>query len=156
MFEDGELKAVAEQVWHAIVAASGWPVDEFVVLPNHVHGIMWIGEADVAGAQQRHRPRRGIPTFEEQRPTSEEPVGAVAAPLPCVAPGSLGALVRAFKSATAKRINNVRGTPGGRVWQRNYYERVIRDDGELNAVRQYIWDNPLRWAEDPENRANRP
>jgi REP element-mobilizing transposase RayT len=62
--------------------------------------------------------------------------------------------VRSFKAATAKRINNLRKTPGAPVWQRNYYERVIRGDRELEAVREYIVDNPRRWAEDPNNPAN--
>ena len=58
-----------------------------------------------------------------------------------------------FKSVTAKRINQMRGTPGTKVWQRNYHEHVIRDEASLNAIRQYITDNPTRWAEDPENPA---
>lgn len=62
--------------------------------------------------------------------------------------------MRAFKAATAKRINNIRGTPGAAVWQRNYYERVIRDDRELERAREYILDNPRRWAEDRYNPAN--
>lgn len=68
--------------------------------------------------------------------------------------GSLAAIVRTFKAATAKRINNIRLTPGAPVWQRNYYERVIRDDRELKHAREYILDNPNRWAEDRYNPAN--
>jgi putative transposase len=45
----------------------------------------------------------------------------------------------------------LRGTPGVPVWQRNYYERVIRHDRELNAIREYIHHNPLNWALDREN-----
>ena len=52
---------------------------------------------------------------------------------------------------STRRINKIRGTPAGLVWQRNYYERVIRHDRELNAIREYILDNPRRWAEDAEN-----
>ena len=65
---------------------------------------------------------------------------------PCVAPGSLGAIVRAFKSATTKRINERQGTPGKQVWQRNYYDRVIRSDDELYRARRYILTNPDRWS----------
>jgi REP element-mobilizing transposase RayT len=65
--------------------------------------------------------------------------------------GSLGAIVGNFKSVTARRINRVRKTPGVRVWQRNYYEHIIRNERELNGIRQYIRDNPARWAEDREN-----
>lgn len=68
-----------------------------------------------------------------------------------VAPGSLGAIVRAFKSAVARRINALRGTPGEFVWQRNYYEHIIRNDEALNRIRQYISDNPIRWELDREN-----
>ncbi len=50
----------------------------------------------------------------------------------------------------------MQGTPGLPLWQRNYYERVIRDEEELGRVRQYIIDNPLGWAEDPENPASQP
>jgi REP element-mobilizing transposase RayT len=58
-----------------------------------------------------------------------------------------------FKSLSTKRINGLRGAPGLPVWKRNYYERVVRDDDELRRVRQYILDNPAKWAEDPNNPA---
>jgi putative transposase len=71
-------------------------------------------------------------------------------------PRSLGSFVAGFKSAVTKRINEMRGTPGLLVWQRNYYEHVIRNDRELARVRQYIVDNPARWEEDQENPAHQP
>ena len=55
---------------------------------------------------------------------------------------------------SAKRINRLRGTPSASVWQRNYYERVIRNEKELNRIRQYIHDNPAKWADDQNNPAN--
>ena len=67
---------------------------------------------------------------------------------------TVGAIVRGFKSAVTKRINTIRGTPGLPFWQRNYYERVIRNEDELDRVRQYIANNPLQWALDQENPAN--
>lgn len=70
-----------------------------------------------------------------------------------VAPGSLGAIVRAFKSAVTQRINAARGTPGAPVWQRNYYERIVRDETALANIRAYILANPLRWTGDRENPA---
>ena len=78
-------------------------------------------------------------------------------PQECVAPtsgpssGSLAAIVGNFKSVTARRINHIRKTPGVSVWQRNYYERIIRNERELHAIRQYIRDNPINWAGDREN-----
>ena len=70
-----------------------------------------------------------------------------------VAAGSLGAIVGNFKSVTARRINRLRHTPGAPVWQRNYYEHIVRDERALNAIRQYIADNPARWAWDTYNPA---
>ena len=66
-------------------------------------------------------------------------------------PGSLGVIVGNFKSVTARRVNRLRRTPGAPVWQRNYYEHVVRDERALNAIRQYIADNPARWAWDTYN-----
>ena len=72
----------------------------------------------------------------------------VASPL---RPGSIGAIVGNFKSLVTRRINNLRRTPGGRVWQRGYYDRIVRNERALNAIRQYVRDNPARWAEDRDN-----
>ena len=58
------------------------------------------------------------------------------------------------KSFSARRINRLRGFPGVPVWQRNYFERIIRNENELNAIRRYILYNPLRWKLDGENPAN--
>jgi len=103
--------------------------DAFVVMPNHIHGIVWIfADDDIVGATGRSPlPPRG-------------PI-----------PKSLGSFIAGYKSAVTKRINEIRGTPGNPVWQRNYYERVIRNERELDAIRRYIRDNPAHWAEDPEN-----
>ncbi len=68
-----------------------------------------------------------------------------------VIPGSLGAIVRAFKSATTKRINTLNGTSGASVWQRNYYEHIIRNENEWEAIRAYIQNNPIQWDRDDEN-----
>jgi len=118
---------------------------EFVVMPNHVHGIIWIVDDDgdnvggntTVGAQRRCAPTVATTTIQSIN----------------VAPGSLGAIVRAFKSAVTQRINAARGTPGAPVWQRNYYERIVRDETALANIRAYILANPLRWTGDRENPA---
>ncbi|MCL5108734.1 MAG: hypothetical protein M1401_07700 [Chloroflexi bacterium] len=69
------------------------------------------------------------------------------------APRSLGALLAGYKAAVTKRVNELRGTPGRPVWQRNYYEHIVRDERELARVRDYILGNPGRWQEDEENPA---
>jgi len=154
--------------------------DEFVVMPNHVHGIIWIVDTDAdggdnVGAQRRcaptfHAPTSGAPTF--HAPTSDAPTFHVptsgghtpGTPTPPrhavdgvtpnnVIPGSLGAIVRSFKSMTTRRINNLRNMLGASVWQRNYYEHIIRHERALNAIRRYILENPLRWYLDRENPA---
>lgn len=65
--------------------------------------------------------------------------------------GTIGSIIGQFKSIAAKRINQIRNTPGMPVWQRNYYEHIIRDDRELSTIREYIRNNPLNWEEDDEN-----
>ena len=109
--------------------------DEFVVMPNHVHGIIWIVDVDGVGAQ-----RRCAPTKDR-------------APAKAIASNSIPAIVRAYKSAVTYRINTLRGTPSAPVWQRNYYEHIVRDDKEFWATLNYIRDNPLKWQEDRENPA---
>lgn len=104
-------------------------LDAFVVMPNHIHGIVWIVSRDVGAA-----------------PASR--VGAHGrAPLQR-APRSLGAFIAGYKSAVTKRVNELRQTPGTPVWQRNYWEHVVRTEETLEAIRQYIADNPARWSLD--------
>lgn len=69
-------------------------------------------------------------------------------------PGSLGAIVGNFKAITSRRINSIRKTPGLTLWQRNYYEHIVRSERALAAIRTYIADNPAHWAEDLENPAH--
>ena len=65
--------------------------------------------------------------------------------------GSLGLIIGQFKSVVTRRHNHAHETSGLKVWQRGYYERIVRNERELNAIRQYILDNPARWAEDRDN-----
>jgi len=87
-------------------------LDEFVVMPNHVHGIIIVG-------------------------------GRQAAP-------KLGDIIRAFKSSSAIAVNQALARAGQPVWQRNYYEHIVRNQDELSKIREYIRTNPLRWPSDPE------
>ncbi len=133
-------------------------LDEFTVMPNHFHGILFIMPPDDQSATQPVGDPVGARRVDRPMVSGDPvPVGAQrAAPLrgPRVAPGSLGAIVRGFKSAVTKRINELHGTPGDPVWQRNYYEHVIRNELVLNDIRLYIQTNPACWAEDSENPAN--
>jgi len=107
-------------------------LDHFVIMPNHMHGIIVI-----AGAKHG----------------STELSNVADSPKPCFAPtgtlsGSLGAVIQNFKSVTTRKIHQLDGYHGMRVWQRNYYEHIIRIERELNTIRKYIIDNPARWAID--------
>lgn len=63
----------------------------------------------------------------------------------------LGRMIGAFKTVSTKRLNPARNTPGRKVWQRNYHERVVRNDEELTSIREYIVNNPVRWELDKYN-----
>jgi REP element-mobilizing transposase RayT len=119
-------------------------LDAFVVMPNHVHGILRIipsadsSELEV-GAQH------AVPLRADRR--YRPPTRAFGT----MTPQSLAAIVRAFKSSSTREINRLRGTPGAALWQRNYHEHVVRNEEDLNAIRRYIADNPPRWHLDPEH-----
>jgi len=120
--------AIPDHVPHVLL-------DEFVVMPNHVHGIIVIMATHIVGATH------ASPLQNDDTPT--RPRGPQRQ--------SVASIVGSFKSAATKRINEQRGTPGAPVWQRNYYEHIIRDDESLNRIRQYIAENPLHWYLDREN-----
>jgi REP element-mobilizing transposase RayT len=69
-------------------------------------------------------------------------------------PKSISSFVAGFKSAVTKQINQIRNTPGTPVWQRNYYEHIIRNEKELEKIREYIQNNPLKWGLDENNPVN--
>jgi REP element-mobilizing transposase RayT len=126
LFDSAEFKQIAEMMWQKIPSfksATTVRLDQWVVMPNHIHGILII----VDGYSST-----------DPRPTK-------------TISGSVGALVGTYKSSVTKRINNVRNTPGAKVWQRGYYDQIIRDEKHLNAVRNYIIRNPERWAADRDN-----
>ena len=133
LLEDPRFREVVEETWLWLADQYEFVyLDEFVVMPNHLHGIIVIRDG-----------RRGASRSAPTRSATETPKRK-----------PLGRLVGAFKTVSTKRINGIRSTPGLPVWQRNYYERVIRDDEELNRLRQYIIDNPAHWEEDRENPNN--
>ncbi len=115
-------------------------VDQFAVMPDHLHGILVISESDWSaddrgGAAQggsRTAPTGRVEIHERRKP--------------------LGRLIGAFKTVSTKRVNELRGEPGAQLWQRDYYEHIIRSERALNRIRQYIIDNPARWHADPDDR----
>jgi REP element-mobilizing transposase RayT len=63
----------------------------------------------------------------------------------------LGRLVGAFKTVSTDDINQLRRTPARPLWQRDFYDHIVRNEDELSKIREYIRTNPLRWASDPDN-----
>jgi putative transposase len=123
----------------------------FCVMPNHAHAIIILTDdrrggsllADKSPAPE-NRAAGKIPLLDMQtrpytKPEKRHP---------------LSEIVRAFKSFSAKRINATRNTSGISVWQRNYYEHIIRNAVEMENIWNYIESNPTRWADDGENPAN--
>ena len=99
-------------------------LDAYVVMPNHLHGIIVITNNQSGQSVSQGKP--------------------------------LGRLIGAFKTVSTKQINELRSTPGESIWQRGFYDRVIRNEAELESVREYISGNPAKWDEDPENVTIRP
>ena len=135
-----EAGRLAQAVWEDL--PHHYPhvqIDVWVIMPNHMHGIIILTEATVGAGL---KPAPTVPTRHEPAPTTATRHG-------------LSEIVRAFKTFSARRINALHNTVGTPFWQRNYYEHVIRDESALDRIRQYIVDNPARWPEDPENPAVR-
>ena len=97
----------------------------YAIMPNHIHCIVGITDGNSAGGQP-------------------------AAPTK----GTLSSFVNGFKSAVTTRINILRNMPGEPVWQRSFYDHVIRNERSLNAMREYILTNPVNWELDVENLLN--
>ncbi|MEI7845720.1 MAG: transposase [Chloroflexota bacterium] len=139
---DGEMKLsslgqVAQEEWFKTAKLRSYVQlfeDEFVVMPNHAHGIIWLaGDADV-GARRRRAPTSApCPTVEK-----------FGAPVS----GSIPTIVRAYKSAVTYAINRAQNTRGAPIWQRNYYEHIARNEAEINRFWDYIDNNPRKWDED--------
>lgn len=164
LFEQAAFRVLAENGWQNIPShphAVRVHLDEWVVMPNHLHGILMLFDNDNGGGRGEASRIDGcfannlcsdLPHPYDGYADWPHPYdGYAGPPCPSLKPGSIGAIVGNFKSLTARRINNLRRTLGSKVWQRGYYDRIIRNERELEAVRLYIQNNPQRWAEDREN-----
>ena len=102
-------------------------LDAFVVMPNHLHGVIWL-----AGPLSGTGDSRIAPSNSGGRKP-------------------LGRLIGAFKTVSAKRVNAALGTPSRPLWQRGFHDHVIRNERDLERIREYIRNNPLQWEMDEEN-----
>ena len=132
---------LVQQAWVDLPARYvGVSLDAFVVMPNHVHGILFIAGLE-ADDDRREEPAPGTDSGRhEEGATSSAP--------------TLGQIVRAYKSLSAVAVNRHLGRSERPVWQRNYYEHIIRGEDALNDIRLYITRNPPCWDKDAENPAN--
>lgn len=118
-------------------------LDEFVVMPNHAHAIIVIVDIGIGAKYSATHLDEPQGTSPNTSPLQNRARGT--------RPRSLSAIVQNFKSMSTRKINGALGIPGRSVWQRNYYEHIIRNAADLNRIRQYIASNPNRWALDKNN-----
>ena len=139
-----EIGDIVEEEWiRTLTIRRNVKLDVHIVMPNHIHGIITIVSNE----------RRGVlhtPSALSAPSELHAPNASLHRP-----PGSLGAIISGFKAASTRSINEIgriRGSSKGvSIWQRNYYEHVIRDERELDIIREYIVNNPAKWMFDREN-----
>ncbi len=110
-------------------------LDEWVVMPNHMHGIIVINDPSVGTPRAVETPRRGVSTKPDSQPVSSR-----------LKRGSLGSIIGQFKSICTKRIWAQGYSHFG--WQERYYDRIIRNERALQNIRHYIASNPSKWNSD--------
>ena len=144
-FADGQIQLyeygrIIDKCWKWLAEQYDYVhLDRCVVMPNHLHGIIIIrrGGSRTAPYVDKNSFLGGSRTAPTTKNTQK-----------CK---PLSRLVGAFKTVSTKQINIIRNTPGRKLWQRNYYEHIIRSEEELNHIQQYIVDNPANWRTDKEN-----
>ena len=127
--------------WQRLPASfSSIHLDEWVIMPNHFHGIIVIATCD-----QDDDSAKMTPDFKPSNAADispQRPIGTQ--------PGSLGAIIQNFKSVSTRKINQMHHTHDAPVWQRNYYEHIIRNEAEWDRIQRYIRFNSLHWEQDDE------
>lgn len=115
-------------------------LDEYQIMPNHLHGIIIIKKRAGTTAARQNSSRSGNETLGSQPSDESFSTGTV--------PGSIGAIVQNYCSVTTRKINEIRQQPGSKFWQWDYYDHIIRGPKEFQRIRQYIRDNPANWNQD--------
>jgi REP element-mobilizing transposase RayT len=134
-----EVGKIADEIWQKIPSHKPWiELDEYVVMPNHFHGILIVhqfrrGEAFAVESRSFDRPHANASPLQPTKGTN---------------PGSISAVIQNFKAISTRKINQTQHTPGKKFWQRGYYDRIIRNEGELIKIRKYILENPMKWELD--------
>jgi REP element-mobilizing transposase RayT len=119
------IGALVVAAWYEL--ANRFPtvtLDALALMPNHLHGIIALRQ-------------------ENRAETSSAPTNSTATP-------TLAHVIQTFKSLTSAGVTRQLGR-AGRLWQRNYYEHIVRPGNALTAIQRYVWENPSRWQFDREN-----
>lgn len=128
----GEFGEIVREEWVRTGTVRPYvTLDAFVIMPNHIHGIVVITDIHKGMA---------APCPYATRRAFGRPIA-----------NALSAIVGAVKSVTSRRVNALRQTPGLSVWQRNYHEHIIRNESDCADIRRYIAANPAQWSQDREN-----
>ncbi len=131
------LGLIAQEEWlKTRIIRPELELDEFIIMPNHFHGIVII---------------KDIPKTHKENMIGTHGHGTHCRASLQRQPRSLGSIIAGFKSAATKRINEKRNMPCMPVWQSRFYEHIIRTDKDLNNIRAYIINNPIQWHEDEDN-----
>ncbi len=121
-----EFGKIAEKEWYRTVKLRpNINLGAFVIMPNHIHGIIEIQDRRGTTPRAPTRERFGKPTS-----------------------NTIPTIIRGFKSSVTKQINLLRKLTGVPVWQRNYYEHIIRDEISFQQITEYIRNNPMQWPDD--------
>jgi REP element-mobilizing transposase RayT len=190
---DGEIKLntngeIARGSWLSIPRHfKNVELDEFVIMPNHLHGIIIIESSEVAGEALANQDfsqsfsevagealanqdfsqlfsevageALANQDFSKQQNLSSQCFAPTVytgetVKINGTKPQSLAAITQNYKSVSTRQINRMNKAKGNVIWQRNYYEHIIRNEEALNNIREYIVNNPISWVKDQENPAN--
>ncbi len=127
VMEKNKIGIMIEDYWRRLSSRYSIDIDEYIVMPNHIHGIVFVQEIEEGTGAHLGAPLQQIIRWFKTMTTNE--------------------YIRQVKTNNWPEFH-------GRLWQRNYYEHVIRSDDDLYNTRKYIQENPLKWALDKENPDN--
>jgi REP-associated tyrosine transposase len=144
LFETTNAMLAIESAWCSVLDIfTNIELDEFVVMPNHVHGIVWVtGEVS-------YRPHLGKWTNDIPRMPGQPPISTTPTELE-----TINSVIKTFKTIATVRINQLQSFVKVLVWQKSFYNRIVRDDRELDRIQEYICNNPKDWMMDRDNPAS--
>jgi putative transposase len=133
-FIPNELGIIVENEWNETPKIRPEvELDMFQIMPNHFHAIV------VIGGKEKLPNLIGFPD-------TSSPIAKFKSPV-----RTIGSIIRGFKGASTKKMRLIFNNLEDKIWQYNYYERIIRDENELNRIRKYIDNNPQKWQDDKEH-----